>query len=257
MKIRQVSVVLIVLSHQKQDKTIKNLLYHLHVAKYTIKMLQTNQVNINENYESFPILINKGAGHIKQPDSPEQHGIGKSPLISSIPTGSKRSGGEKPQSRTNQDQAEKENSSSESSSSNPNLQQQQNSSKENIPSNKSKNPSSSSEINKDEHPSTLTIHSKHEPLSEPNETTSSNTVTSTEPRNEKKSNNPNDDKSDESNASLIQLDLTNHNKVISLMPNVPRCKTKTSSDDDDDYDEVYAIPPNNSPLKQTTSKHNS
>jgi len=72
-----------------------------------------------------------------------------------------------------------------------------------------------------------------------------------------KSNNPNDDKSDESNTPLIQSDLTNHNKVISLMPNVPRCKTKTSSDDDDDYDEVYAIPPNNSPLKQTTSKHNS
>jgi len=152
-----------------------------------IKMLQTNQVNNNKKYESFPILISKGGGHINQPNSPEQHGVGKSPLISSIPTGSKRSGSEKLQSRTNPNQTEKENSSSESSSSNFNLQQQQNSLKKNIPSNKSKKLSSSSEINKDEHPSTLAIHSKHEPLSEPSETTSSNTVTSTEPRNEKNS----------------------------------------------------------------------
>jgi hypothetical protein len=149
-------------------------------------MLQTNQVNSNKKYESFPISISKGGGHINQPNSPEQHGVGKSPLISIIPTGSKRSGREKLQSRTNPNQTEKENSSSESSLSNFNLQQQ-NSLKENIPSNKSKKPSSSSEINKDEHPPTLTIHSKHEPLSEPSEITSSNTVTSAEPRNKKNS----------------------------------------------------------------------
>jgi hypothetical protein len=71
--------------------------------------------------------------------------------------------------------------------------------------------------------------------------------------NPQKLNNRNDAKSDESNTSLTQSDLTNQNKTISLMPNVPQCKTNTSSSDDD-YDEVYPIPTNNSPIQQTTSK---
>jgi len=72
--------------------------------------------------------------------------------------------------------------------------------------------------------------------------------------NPQKSTNPNDDKSDESNTSLTQSDLTSRNKRISLMPNVPQCKTNASSSSDDDYDEIYAISSNNSPLQQTTSK---
>lgn len=142
-------------------------------------MIETNQVNNNEKYQSFLILIDKDDSHMKQVDSPEQHGIGKSPLISSIPTGSKRSGKEK----------------------------------------SSTNPFSSSDINKDENSS-----------------------------NPQKSNNPNDDKSDESNTSLKQSDLINRNKTFSLMPNVPQCKTNTSSSDDD-YDEIYPLRLNNSSIQ--------
>jgi hypothetical protein len=145
-------------------------------------MLQTKQVNSDGKFQSFSLLINKGDDHINEPDSPEQHGIGKSSLTLNIPTGSKRSGKEKPQSRTNHTE-EEEKSVSKSSSSSSNLQQQH-SSKENIHSNKSENPSLFN-INKDKQASTLTIHSKHNPLSEPSEITSSNSVTSAEPANEK------------------------------------------------------------------------
>jgi len=192
-------------------------------------MIETNQVNNNEKYQSFLILIDKDDSHMKQVDSPEQHGIGKSPLISSIPTGSKRSGKEK----------------------------------------SSANPFSSSDINKDENPSTSTLHSNNDPLSGPSETASSHPDEKSNSRlnkndlkglddshsqsqinssNLQKSNNPNDDKSDESNTSLKQSDLINHNKTISLMPNVPQCKTNTSSSDDD-YDEIYPLRLNDSSIQ--------
>jgi hypothetical protein len=137
-------------------------------------MLQTNQVNSNGKSQSFFILINKGDGHVHQPNSPEQHGIGKSPLISHFPTGSKRIEKEKSRSRTNQTQEGK--STSKSSSFNPNLQRQH-SLKENTH-------SSPSDIHKDKPASTLTIHSKHDSLPESNEITSSNSVASAEPTNE-------------------------------------------------------------------------
>jgi hypothetical protein len=69
------------------------------------------------------------------------------------------------------------------------------------------------------------------------------------PSNSPQLNNPHDDKSNESNTSTTQPLLINPNKTISLMPNVPQCKTNTSSDDDD-YDEIYPIPINDSATQQ-------
>jgi hypothetical protein len=65
--------------------------------------------------------------------------------------------------------------------------------------------------------------------------------------------NPKDVKSDESTTSLTKPDFSNNIKTISRMPNVPQCKADTSSDDDD-YDEFYPIPSNNSPIQPTPSK---
>jgi hypothetical protein len=143
------------------------------------KMLQTKQVNNNRESHAFSILMTKDNDYI---NSPVQHGVGKSPLISNIPTGSKRSEKGKPQSRTNQIKERK--SSSKLSSSNPNLQRQH-SPNENPDSNKSKNVSSLSDINEDKQPSTLPMHSKHPLSSEPSETTSSNSVTLPDSTNEK------------------------------------------------------------------------
>lgn len=172
-------------------------------------------------------------------------------MISSIPTGSKRSGKES------------------RSDPNPDFEQSY-SDKDNIYSNKSINPFFSSDINKDKNPSISTIYSNHDPSSELNSTISAkptiekdSTSSHLDERSNIQSSNPylmsnkfdshhihsftkgfdsnlpNDDKSDESNTSLT------HNKTNSLMPNVPQCKTNTSSSDDD-YDEIYPIPLNDS-----------
>lgn len=87
---------------------------------------------------------------MNRPNSPDEHGVGKSPLISNIPTGSKRRGKQRSQSRTNQSFEEEK-----SLSSNPTLKQREHSSKENN-------------------------YSKHDSLSKLSETTSSKSVISTE-----------------------------------------------------------------------------
>jgi hypothetical protein len=175
-------------------------------------------------------------------NSPEQHGIGKSPLISTIPTGSKRIEKDKAQNRT--DQTKEGKAISKSLSSNPILQTQQ-SLKENIDSNKSKN--LPSPLNKD----------KQQSLSE-----SSKTISAELNHLNKFGNRhihsftkrfdpfPLDNQFQPSiDSSLIQPSFPNQDKQLTLMPNVPQCNANTSSDDDD-YDEFYSVPP----TQQTTSK---
>jgi hypothetical protein len=145
-----------------------------------IKMLQTNQVNIRQNYQSFSISTMQGVDLMNEPNSPEQHGIGKSPFIFSMPSGTKqRKPKQKPQSRNDQTDGG-------NVSSNPNLKKQT-SSKESIHSNKSKNPYTPSDIANDKQQSTLTVHSKRHPLQESSETISTSSVVSAEPADEKKS----------------------------------------------------------------------
>jgi hypothetical protein len=164
-------------------------------------------------------------------NSPEQHGIGKSPLISTIPTGSKRIEKDKAQNRT--DQTKEGKAISKSFSSNPILQTQQ-SLKENIDSHKSKNLTSA--LNKD----------KQQSLSESSKTISAEL---------NKFGNRHVHSFTKGFDSIpldnqFQPSFPNQDKRLTLMPNVPQCNANTSSDDDD-YDEFYPVPP----TQQTTSKH--
>jgi hypothetical protein len=75
---------------------------------------------------------------------------------------------------------------------------------------------------------------------------------STQSDNREKSKNPSDD---ESTTSSTHSGIPNHNKTMSLMPNVPQCKTNASSNDDD-YDELYPVSANSS-KRPKTNKPNS
>ncbi|CAF0973388.1 unnamed protein product [Adineta steineri] len=146
------------------------------------KTQQNNKIFSPSEIKDLNIVASSDRDYIYDLNSPEQHGIGKSPLISSIPTGSKRNEKEK---------------------------------------------------------------SPKDKISNLNELTNKNIIQTSK---------TDENKFDKDNSD--QLSFVNQDKTLIHMPNVPQCKTSRSSDDDnDEFDEFYPVSINNSPNQQKTNSN--
>ncbi|CAF1073415.1 unnamed protein product [Adineta steineri] len=164
------------------------------------KTQQNNKIFSPSEINDLNVAASSDRDYIHDLNSPEQHGIGKSPLISSIPTGSKRNEKEK---------SPKDKISNLNELTNKNIIQT----------------SKTDEIKFGKY----YLHNYREKKFYSIELDKDN--------------------SDQSN-------FVNQDKTLIHMPNVPQCKTSRSSDDDnDEFDEFYPVSINNSTNQQKTNSN--
>ncbi|CAF1281518.1 unnamed protein product [Rotaria magnacalcarata] len=203
-------------------------------------------------------------------DCLEPHGIDKSPLISMFPSGTKRN--EKQKLKTRHDQIKTRNITLNSHIENQQSDINKDKQKQLTTNINSKYDSSfeSSEIisssslasgqptkaqnsrivlsNEESNRNILQSSGQYSTINKNNLDIFDNRLQSNnEPLNHQKIQKLDDNKSNATTTtSLTQLNLISRNKTITLMPNVPQCKSNKLSDDNDDYDEIYSFPENNS-----------
>ncbi|CAF3820691.1 unnamed protein product [Rotaria magnacalcarata] len=266
-----------------EDK-IENLRTHDSKNKSTVQNVTLTSTTVNivpherikftrtssdtEEYETISMINSDSA--LNRIDCLEPHGIDKSPLISMFPSGTKRN--EKQKLKTRHDQIKTRNITLNSHIENQQSDINKDKQKQLTTNINSKYDSSfeSSEIisssslasgqptkaqnsrivlsNEESNRNILQSSGQYSTINKNNLDIFDNRLQSNnEPLNHQKIQKLDDNKSNATTTtSLTQLNLISRNKTITLMPNVPQCKSNKLSDDNDDYDEIYSFPENNS-----------